>query len=85
MAPTPGYGDWQRMRVLVSRLRNQLWDASRQMDLVRRTFPKDRTVGRASKDVSAALHGSYLVMEWWKEFNDGPFFQAPDEASSTQD
>lgn len=70
-------GDLRRMRVQLARLRNQLWDASRQMDLVGRVFPKDARVGRARKDVSAALHGAYLT---WRILEDAfPSSDLPQE------
>lgn len=61
MRDEAGHVHSEKMRVLVAQLRKRLWDASRQMDLVRRVFPKDARVARAQKDVSAALHGSYVV------------------------
>lgn len=82
---TPTDGDWERMRVHIARLRNQLWDATRQMELVQRTFPRDRLVGRARKDVSAALHESYLAMTVWKEARGAPILQAPDAPSPASD
>lgn len=77
--PPPGSPrNWQELRVLLSRLRNQLWDASRTMDKVQRVFPKDKTVTRARKDVNAALHEAYLVYMFVRE-ND------PDASLSSSD
>lgn len=47
------------MRVQLAKLRNQLWDASRQMDPVYKAFPRLPSIRRARKDVNAALHGAY--------------------------
>lgn len=56
----------RELRVRIAKLRNQLWDASRQVDRVSRTLP-GRELKRAAKDVSSALHAAY---ELWRLVED---------------
>lgn len=67
------------MRVSVARLRQQLWDASRQLGRLQVAQPKHPELRRAVKDVNAALHGSYEV---WREF-EGVLDALPQEVRAT--